>query len=440
MARDGRLLNRNFSLLWQGQLVSLIGSQVFALALLVWLKQATESATLLGLLMATFVVPGLFMGPFGGVLVDRYPRRLVLVVCDLVRGVAVLSLGILLLIVPASHPLSISGLFVLALIVGSTTAVFQPAVVAFIPELVSREGLPRANSLIQSSFQIGALIGQSLAGVSFRLIGAPVLALVDAATYLYSAASALVIKVSPAPRPPVAPSRAGRPSLGGELRAGMRYVRSTTGLWVLLLMSAGLKFFVAPFTVLLAFYVEEHLSASPDWYGFLVAGMGLGMIGGFVISGAVKLRPRQSGTAIAVAIVAQSLTMTSLALATTPLAALALFTLAGMMNGFINVRFTTLLQLAVSPDMRGRVFGLLRTVTEALIPIATILAGIVADLTGRNVPLVYAGCGIALTCISLALAASRSCRAFLAGDIAPPAPSVRTDAPAEPAVTAGIGG
>ena len=198
MATPGRLLNRNFSLLWQGQFVSLIGAQVFGLALLIWLKQATESATLLGLLMATFVVPGLFVGPIGGVLVDRYSRRLVLIVCDLVRGVAVLSLGILWLFVPAAHPVSIGGLFVLALIVGSTTAVFQPAVVAFIPELVSREGLPRANSLIQTSLQFGALIGQSLAGVMFRLIGAPALALFDAATYFYSAASALLIKAAPA--------------------------------------------------------------------------------------------------------------------------------------------------------------------------------------------------------------------------------------------------
>ena len=90
--------------------------------------------------------------------------------------------------------------------------------------------------------------------------------------------------------------------------------------------------------------------------------------------------------------------------------------------------------------MRGRVFGLLRTVTEGLIPVATILAGIVADLTGRNIPLVYAGCGIALTCISLALAASPSCRAFLAGDVAPAATPVRGGPPAEPAVTAGVGG
>ena len=196
-------------------------------------------------------------------------------------------------------------------------------------------------------------------------------------------------------------------------------------------------YIVAPFTVLLAFYVEGHLKASPDWYGFLVAGMGMGMIAGFVVSGALKLSPRQNGRAIVVTIVGQSLAMTALALATTPSAALALFTLAGVMNGFTNVRFTTLLQLATAVEMRGRVFGLLRTVTEGLIPVATILAGIVADLTGRNIPLVYAGCGIALTCISLALAASPSCRAFLAGDVAPSATPVRADAPA---VTAGAGG
>ena len=79
MPTAGRTLNRNLFLLWQGQLVSLLGTQVFRLALVVWLKQAAESATLLGLLMATFVVPGLFIGPFGGVIADRYPRRLVLI-------------------------------------------------------------------------------------------------------------------------------------------------------------------------------------------------------------------------------------------------------------------------------------------------------------------------------------------------------------------------
>jgi hypothetical protein len=229
----------------------------------------------------------------------------------------------------------------------------------------------------------------------------------------------MLIRTPPGPAPPVVPAGTGSRSVTGDLRAGLTYVRSITGLPALMLMSAGLKFFVTPFTVLLAFYVEGHLGVPADWYGFLVAGMGAGAVAGYVISGVVRIGPRLAGPLIVAAIGAQSLAMTALAIASTPAAALVLFTLAGVMNGFVNVRFMTLLQLAVAVDMRGRVFGLLRTITEALIPIATVLAGVVADLMGRNVPLVYAGCGVALLSISAAIATSRSCRAFLSGEMQP---------------------
>ena len=219
----------------------------------------------------------------------------------------------------------------------------------------------------------------------------------------------------------------------------MAYVRETTGLLVLILLTACLRFFVAPFTVLFAFYVSGHLHASLDWYGFLIGGMGLGTIVGVAASGVVKLGPRTGGTAIVVALITQSLALTALALVGTPQAALALVTLAGVLNGFINVRLTTLLQLAVATEMRGRVFGVLRTVTDGLVPIATILAGVVADLTGRNVPVVYAGCGIALTCVSFTIAGSRSCRAFLTGAAVRPAPVLPAKAPAEAVAAVGMG-
>jgi MFS family permease len=434
----GRTLNRNFFLLWQGQLVSLMGTQVFRLGMVVWLTQAADSATLLGLLMATFIVPGLLIGPFGGVLVDRYSRRLVLTVCELVQGVAVLALGLLWLAAPASRPIGIGGLFVLAFIIGSATAVLQPATIAIVPELVPRERLPRANSIVQGSFQIGALLAQVLSGVSFRLIGAPLLALFDAATYFYSAASTFLIRTPAPPRSAAVPTTM-RPAFGRDLRAALTYVRATPGLLALMLLTAGLKFFVAPFTVLFAFYVQGHLHASADWYGFLIGGMGLGAIVGVVISGAVTLDPRSSGIAIVAAFIVQSLALTALAVVATPPAALALVTLSGVLNGFLGVRLTTLLQLAIAADMRGRVFAVLRTLTEGLVPVATILAGIVADLTGRNVPAVYAACGVALTCLSFGLAASRACRAFLTGAAAP-ARAVRPGAPPDARVAAGVGG
>jgi len=138
------------------------------------------------------------------------------------------------------------------------------------------------------------------------------------------------------------------------------------------------------------------------------------------------------------ALVVQSLALGALAIVTTPRAALALVVVAGLLSGFVNVRFTTLLQLAIAPEMRGRVFAVLRTVTDALVPVAAVLAGVTADLIGRNVPLVYGACGAALTCVSLAIAGQPACRAFLAGPARAAVPAVA--APPKQPVTVGAGG
>jgi DHA3 family macrolide efflux protein-like MFS transporter len=73
--KSSKLLSRDFCLLWQGQLISQMGSQVFGVTALLWLKQTTESATLVGLTMMMLTLPGVLLGPIGGVLADRYSRQ-----------------------------------------------------------------------------------------------------------------------------------------------------------------------------------------------------------------------------------------------------------------------------------------------------------------------------------------------------------------------------
>jgi hypothetical protein len=231
--------------------------------------------------------------------------------------------------------------------------------------------LPKA-SLIQGSFQTGALVAQSLSGVSFRVIGASALAILDAATYLYSAVSSFLIKTPPpAPRPATSRTVARGP-FRVELRAAMTYVRSTTGLMALMLLSACLKFFAAPFPLLFAFYVEGRLHSTADWYGYLIGALGLGAIAGVVISGALKLGARRNGQAIVVALVTQSLALTALSLVTTPRAALALVLVSGVLSGFLLNLFrdcrNRLTRRARPLVLLGRRFGL----CEALVPIATI--------------------------------------------------------------------
>src|SRR6266545_4207446 len=90
----------NFLLIWQGQLISQTGTQLCLVTLVLWLKQATESATVIGLLMMAATVPGVVLGPLGGALVDRYSRRTILVLGDVVRGFALLGVALVMFLRP----------------------------------------------------------------------------------------------------------------------------------------------------------------------------------------------------------------------------------------------------------------------------------------------------------------------------------------------------
>jgi MFS family permease len=407
-------MSRSFYLLLQGQLVSQIGTQVFLVAILLWLQQTTSSATLVGLLMTVAALPGVLLGLFGGAVADRFPRRTLIAVCDLVSGLALLSLAATMLLFPERRDLALACLFAVALVVGGVGAVFQPTVLAFIPDLVGEKQTAAANSMVQSSLRLGALAAQALGGILFRVVGAPLLVLFDGVTYLFSAISELFIRVpSPAQAATAEPEKR---SLLQEVGAGLRFVSQARGLRSVFFASSVLRFFVVPFNVLFPFYVAGQLAATPDWYGFLMAGSGFGVLVGYVLGGAVKLQGRNRARTVSAIMIAMSLGFASLGVVYAPVLALVIVFVIGVMEGVVNVQLLTVLQLATPVDMRGRVFGLMRTIGGALAPLAMASAGIVADLTGKNIGAIYLVCGAAMLALSASVAGSEPCQELLAGE------------------------
>jgi MFS family permease len=179
MKTKTHLWNKDFVLLWQGQAFSQLGSQGFTIAAMFWIKHTTGSATQMGVFMMLTQLPAVLLGVIGGSVADRFPRKRIIVLCDLFCGLAVLSLALLMLFKPSWNNVFGPCIIGTSIVVAIFGAFFRPAINAVLPDLVPPEQMSKANSLYQISGQSAALLGQALGGVLYRIIGAPLLFLLD---------------------------------------------------------------------------------------------------------------------------------------------------------------------------------------------------------------------------------------------------------------------
>jgi MFS family permease len=396
-----KLMNRNFLLLWQGQAVSQIGTQLSTIALLFWLKHATESPALIGVMAMVSGLAAVALGPIAGAFADRYSRRLIIILCDVVSGIAVLSLGAFMLFPGATNALAFVGVFFVSIFVSSVHSFFTPAISASTPDLVPKDKVTGANSMLQASTRLSTLVGMGIGGALFRALGAPLVLIIDGITYLFSAFSASFIAIPQKIAETSGPITSRGSKLKQEILEGLRYVRADAGLTQLLLIATILNFLMAPMLGLFPFYVEDHLKLHSGWYGYLLAFYGVGNLLGFVIAGTVKVSSSARAAVIIGFMVAASALYALLGVVATPALATAAVIGIGASSGFMNVNIWTILQVTTPTEIRGRVFGLLQTVAAALLPVGMGLAGAAASLLGKNIPLIFIFCAGCMGVVTL---------------------------------------
>ncbi len=436
-----RLWNKNFTLLWQGQLISQIGQRYFNVGMLFYIKQATESASLMGGMMLFSTLPGVLLGPMGGTFADRFSRKKIIVYSDLIQGILVFSLAALMfffiwinqLIIkdpqgtfslfafvyldPHSSAINIIWMFIVATLGAIIFAFFTPAMSAAIPDLVPKDKLNIANSLNQFAIFLAMFLGQGLGGLIFSITGAPLLFLINSATYFYAAGSESFITI---PQPPVEPEKKSGEAwkaFVNDTKEGLTYVWNEKGMRILFLAAALLHLLIAPMLLLLPFYVEDYLRQNASWYGYLLAAVGLGSVIGYLIAGGVNVRGRAQSNLIIFSLLGASISLGIVGFILQPFIVLGVVTIIGLTAGIFIVKTTTVIQLAASSEIRGRVFGLLGTLTSGLAPIGMGIAGVIADMANKNIPMIYATCGLLVLVMSVGLALSREARDFLTIDV-----------------------
>lgn len=376
------LRRRDSALLWTGGTISMIGDGIYIVAI-AWqvydLSNVPTALSVVGVSWSIGIVGFLLVG---GVLSDRIDRRKVIIGSDLARFAVLAVMGVL----SATGALELWMVVGLALAFGSAEAFFGPAWTAIVADIVPEEELIAANALEHTIQPIALrLVGPLLGGAIIAASGAGTGLLIDAGTFLVSAACVAALRVRPAPRAPATTS------MRQDLGEAARFVRRNTWLWATLVAaSIAILVFWGPEEVLVPFLVRNELGGSAGDFGIVLAGQGVGSVFGSFLMARTGL-PRRPVTFLFVV----------WALCTVPTVAylwvshlwqpvaISMIFGAGMAMGMVV--WTTLMQSRVPADLRGRVSSLDWFVSLALVPLSFALTGPAAALFGSTETLVGAG-------------------------------------------------
>ncbi|MQA32592.1 MFS transporter [Modestobacter roseus] len=425
MSNDRSLVRHpDFRRLWAAETVSQVGTQVTLLALPVLAVSLLDATPLqMGYLTALETAAFLLIGLPAGAWVDRWRRKRVLVTADLVRAVVLGTLPLAYLL----DVLTLGQLFVVAALTGTATVFFDVAYQSYLPALVDRDQLVDGNGKLEASRAVAQVAGPGVTGVLLRVMSAPVVIALDAASFLLSAFFLGRIR-----RPDVVPDRAGRRSLRAEIGEGLSFVVRQPLLRRIVACTGTSNLFSSITTTLLVLYALRELELSESTLGLVFSA---GAVGGLVGAATAARFARRvgEGRAIPLAILV-ALPFTAL----TPLAAvgapLVLLTLGQL--GFswsvvvYNVTQVSFRQRLCPPALLGRMNASVRFIVFGTMPLGGLLGGVLGTWLGVLPALWIAAAGQVLAAGWVVASPLRHLRELPGGPDDPAVPVVGLTGPA----------
>ena len=363
--------NRDYMLLWSGQVVSTLGSNISGIALPLLILAITNSPALAGIAGALATLPYLVFSLPVGALVDRWDRKLVMFLCDAGRAINTASIPLAL----ALNGLTIWQLYLNVLIEGTLFVFFNLAEVAALPQVVPQAQLPAASAQNQATFATAGLIGPAVGGFLYQSIGRAVPFVADAVSYAVSAASFFAIRIR---------FQEARPAtarhLGAEIREGVTWLWHQPLLRIMALINGLFNFTTAGFALITIVTARaQHADETAIGAIFSIGAVG-GLLGSLLAS---RLQRRLSFGQVIIG----SLWVTALSIPIYALSPpiLVLSALSGIFFFVGTVYSVTMIsyRLPLIPDgLQGRVNSVFRLAAFGFIPLGTALTGILLERLG----------------------------------------------------------
>jgi MFS transporter, DHA3 family, macrolide efflux protein len=362
-----------FTIVWLGQLVSVLATNMSGFAQTIWAFQKTGSATVLGIVQLSFILPFLLISPFAGAMVDRYNRKLMMMVSDL--GAVVATAAILIL--NAAGVLQIWHLCVSSVVFGLSNAFQWPAYMAAISTMVPKAQYGRANGMLSLIESGPAVFSPMLAGALLPHIGLTGILTIDVATFFLAIGALLFVHV---PQPELTEEgQAGKGSLMKEAAYGFKYIFARRSLLSLLLVILCLNlaggFSQSLFAPMILLRTNNNSSALGAVESAFAIG---GVVGGLIVSAWGGFRKRIRGMLLGwIAYAFFGLILFGLGRSLSVWITVAL--LSSVTFPLTQSASNSIWQSKVAPDIQGRVFSARRLIAWLVDPIMPVVSGLMAD-------------------------------------------------------------
>lgn len=362
---------RSFFIIWIGQLVSLVGSQLTGFALGVWVYDQTHSVMMLAITQVAMQAPQIILSPLAGVLADRWDRRTAMIISDFGAGLGVLVTAVLFI----NNLLEPWMVIPINLWMSAFAVLMWPAYTASITLLVPKEQYGRANGFVQLGEALTQIAGPALAGVFYVTIRLGNMALLDFASYLI--AVVLMILFVRIPRPQrTEDGHQAKGSMWKEMRYGWDYILARKGLLMLLMFFLTTNFLMGIIGPLFTPLILDNWKA--DVLGYLSTVMGVGMLAGTLVMSAWGGGKRKIYTLLGASLVSSIFLMTVGLRISIPLIAVSGFGFMFCMP-LLNASSQAIWQSKVAPDVQGRVFAIRRMIAQSSGLIAPLFAAPLVD-------------------------------------------------------------
>ena len=361
-----------FTIIWLGQIVSVLASAMSQFGLTIWVFERTQSATVMGLMQVFFITPFLLISPFAGVMVDRHNRKLMMMISDLAAGCGT----ILILIFQSLGILEVWHLYMVSIVFGLGMSFQWPAYSAAISTMVPKEQYGRANGMMSLIEAGPGVVAPLLAGALLPLIGLTGILMLDVFTFTFAVGALMFVHIPQPQR--TAEGAQGQGSMLKEAAFGFKYIFARPSLLGLqMVFFAGNLFTGMLFTLMAPMILSRTDNNSLMFGSVQTAGAIAAVAGGIIMSAWGGFKRRVHGVLVGWIITGIGSAVLGLS-GGLPVWIVGI-AIASVIGPLVNASNQAIWQAKVAPDVQGRVFSARRLIAWFTQPIAPVIAGTLAD-------------------------------------------------------------